>query len=90
MAEAAFPAETLAAKAWDAWSRGDTGAATRLAYAAWTAVEHRPRRERQHVQVICLAVAGDVGRARALASEHLAEFPDDELVRVVRDIHRGA
>jgi DNA-binding GntR family transcriptional regulator len=39
------------------------------------------RRERQHVEVIGLLLAGDPGRARALAADHLAEFPADQLIR---------
>jgi hypothetical protein len=39
------------------------------------------RRERQHVEVVGLLLAGDLGRARALAADHLAEFPADQLIR---------
>jgi hypothetical protein len=38
------------------------------------------RRERQHMEVIAVAVGGDRERARALGYEHLREFPDDVLV----------
>ncbi len=44
----------------------------------------RPRRDRQEVQVVCLAIAGESDRACGLASVHLGEFPHDDLVRRVR------
>lgn len=75
---------TLAAQAWQAWAQGNKATAQRLASAAVAAVQRQPRRERQHVQVVHLAVTGDLGRASGLAAEHLAEFPDDELIRRVR------
>ncbi len=37
------------------------------------------RRERQHVEALGLAVAGQGGRALALIREHLAEFPRDAM-----------
>jgi hypothetical protein len=36
-----------------------------------------PRRERQLVEILLLAVDGDVERAAGLAAEHALEFPDD-------------
>jgi DNA-binding GntR family transcriptional regulator len=41
---------------------------------------HLTRKERHHVEIVLLAVAGDVARASALAREHLVEFPDDVVV----------
>jgi hypothetical protein len=38
------------------------------------------RRERQHVEALSLAVAGQGARALALIREHLAEFPRDAMV----------
>ena len=38
------------------------------------------RRERQHMEIIAIAVGGDLERARALGCDHLREFPDDVLV----------
>jgi hypothetical protein len=42
------------------------------------------RRERQQIQIVGLAVARDTDRATALIAEHLAEFPDDELIGLVQ------
>jgi len=78
------PAGTRAAQAWQAWARGRVAAAHALARAAQAAVRHSSRRERQQVQVVALAVTGDLDRASGLASEHLAEFPGDELVAQVQ------
>jgi len=75
---------TLAARAWGAWTRGNIATAQRLASSAVGAVRRRPRRERQQVQVVHLAVTGDLDRASGLAAEHLAEFPGDELIRRVQ------
>jgi hypothetical protein len=41
------------------------------------------RSERHHVEVVALALGRRVSRASALAEEHLAEFPDDEVARFV-------
>jgi hypothetical protein len=38
------------------------------------------RRERQHLAVVSCFLQSDVARARLLAREHLAEFPDDIVV----------
>lgn len=38
------------------------------------------RRDRQHLAVVECWLLGDVARARVLAREHLAEFPDDVVV----------
>jgi hypothetical protein len=38
------------------------------------------RRDRQHVEVVALALVGDLARARALRAAHLAEFPHDVLI----------
>jgi hypothetical protein len=39
------------------------------------------RRERQHIEVVLVALRGDLARARALGAEHLSEFPADVLIR---------
>lgn len=77
-------AVTLAARAWQAWTRGHVASAQTLAQAATAAVRQRPRQERQQVQVVALAVTGDLDRASGLAAEHLAEFPGDELIHHVQ------
>ena len=76
--------ETLASLAWDAHIRGQTAEAANLASRAASAAASRGRRARQQVDVVCVAVAGDTGRAYGLAAEHLAEFADDDLVRKVQ------
>jgi hypothetical protein len=78
------PAVTLAARAWQAWTQGQVASAQAFAQAAEVAVRQRPRKERQQVQVVALAVIGDLDRASGLASEHLAEFPGDELIQQMR------
>ena len=78
------PAGTLAARAWQAWARGHVAAAHALARAAQAAVPQNSRRERQQAQIVALAVTGDLDRASGLASEHLAEFPGDELIAQVQ------
>lgn len=40
----------------------------------------RTRRERQHAAIIEESLTGDPNRARVLAREHLAEFPDDIVI----------
>ncbi len=77
-------AETLAGLAWNAYERGQLGEATRLVSRASEAAAAGSRRERQLIEVVCLAVTGDTGRAYGLSSEHLAEFPQDALVRRVQ------
>lgn len=76
----ALPAAKLAGMAWQAWVRGDAAAAQPLARAANAAARGRPRKERQQVQIVQLAVAGDTDRASGLIAEHLAEFPGDQLI----------
>ena len=39
------------------------------------------RRERQHIEIVMVALHGDLARARALGAGHLTEFPDDALIR---------
>jgi hypothetical protein len=39
------------------------------------------RRERQHIEIVMIALRGDRARARALGAGHLTEFPDDALIR---------
>jgi hypothetical protein len=38
------------------------------------------RGERHHVEVVLLALRGEVASASALAREHLAEYPDDAVI----------
>jgi hypothetical protein len=38
------------------------------------------RRERQHIEIVMVALRGDIARARALGAEHLTEFPADVLI----------
>jgi hypothetical protein len=61
------------------------------AHAASVAARGRSRRERQLVQIVQLTINGDTGRASGLAAEHLAEFPDDDLIgRVQAWLARGS
>ena len=73
-------ADLGAALAWQAWAAGDAGAARPLACAATMAARGRPRREQQLAQIVQLTVDGETGRASGLTAEHLAEFPDDQLI----------
>jgi hypothetical protein len=85
------PAAELVGLAWQAWAGGDAAAAKPLAHAASVAARGRTRRERQLVQIVQLTVNGDTGRASGLAAEHLAEFPDDDLIsRVQAWLARGS
>jgi hypothetical protein len=77
-------ATSLAARAWQAWTLGETTQARILASAAADAAQRRPRRERQQVQVVELAISGDTERASGLAAEHLAEFTGDDLIHRIR------
>jgi hypothetical protein len=76
-------AAELAVWAWQARTAGDGAAAVVLAALAVAAARGRTRPERQRAQIVELAVAGDAVRATGLSAEHLAEFPDDALVREV-------
>jgi len=38
------------------------------------------RSERHHLEIVMLALRGDLARASALAREHLSDHPDDEVV----------
>jgi hypothetical protein len=38
------------------------------------------RRERQHMEIVVLAVRGERERAHALGRGHLREFPDDMII----------
>ena len=73
--------ETLAARAWDAWLQGHVTQARSLVRAASAAARQRPRRQRQQIQIVQLAVHSDWDRASGLAAEHLAEYPGDQLIR---------
>ena len=78
-------AHDLAALAWEAYTRNHLRDAARLASRASGAAVSCPRRDRQEVEVVCLAIAGESERASGLASVHLGEFPDDDLVRRVKE-----
>jgi len=77
-------AMSLATRAWQAWILGETNRARILASAAYDAAQRRPRRERQQVQIVRLAISGDTERASGLAAEHLAEFAGDDLIHRIR------
>jgi hypothetical protein len=47
------------------------------------------RRERQHDEIVGLLRNGEVARACALAAEHLAEFPTDDVVSCLFRTHCG-
>jgi hypothetical protein len=74
----------LATLALQAHRRGQAAEAACLASRASSAASSLSRAQRQQVEVICLAVSGECERAFDLAAEHLAEYPDDELVREVQ------
>ena len=38
------------------------------------------RAERHHLEIVRLALQGDIARASALAREHLSDYPDDATV----------
>jgi len=78
-------AHELAVLAWEAYTHNQLGDAARLASRASGAAAPGPRRDRQEAEVVCLAIAGDSARAYGLASDHLGEFPDDDLVRRVKE-----
>ena len=66
-------------------TRGDCGGSHRFAKLACRLTTGITRRERQHVEVITLVVTGSRSRARALAREHLQEFPTDDVVQFALD-----
>ena len=78
-------AHELAVLAWEAYLRHQVADAARLASRASGAAVSGPRRLRQEVEVVCLAIAGESARASGLASDHLGEFPHDDLVRRIKD-----
>ena len=78
-------AHELAVLAWEAYTRNQVADAARLASRASGAAVSRPRRDRQEVEVVCLAIAGESARAYGLASDHLGEFPHDDLVRRIKE-----
>ena len=80
-----MPSETSVAEAWEKFMAGDTAAASNLLSAATVTTQLLARCERQRLQIVRLAFAGGWDRAGGLASEHLAEFPGDELIGAVRD-----
>jgi hypothetical protein len=75
---------SLARHAWNACLRGNLVRAAQLAEHAARVAADAPRRERQMVEIVRLAIAGEVCRACDLAAEHLSEFPCDDIVRSVR------
>ena len=78
-------AHELAVLAWEAYTRNQVADAARLASRASGAAASCPRRDRQEVEVVCLAIAGESARAYGLASDHLGEFPHDDLIKRVKD-----
>ncbi len=83
--EDSLSSHDLAVLAWEAYTRNQTADAAKLASRASRAAVRRPRRDRQEVEVVCLAIAGESARAHGLASDHLSEFPHDDLIRRVKD-----
>ena len=69
-------AVALAACAVDARTRGFENECDRVIERAMTASHGITRRERQHVEIVALVLAGDIDRARALGAAHLQEFRD--------------
>ena len=43
-------------------------------------VRRLTRGERHHLEIVQLALRGDIARASALAREHLSDHPDDAVV----------
>jgi hypothetical protein len=75
----------LAVLAWEAYTRHQIADAAKLASRASSAAASGPRRYRQAAEVVCLAIAGDSARAYGLASDHLSEYPHDDLIRRVKE-----
>jgi DNA-binding GntR family transcriptional regulator len=69
-------AVALAAFAVDARTRGFENECDQVIERAMTATHGITRRERQHVEIVALVLAGDIDRARALGAAHLKEFRD--------------
>ena len=78
-------AHELADLAWEAHTRNQLGDAARLASRASATAASYPRRDRQAVEVVCLAIAGEWARTSGLASDHLDEFPHDDLVGRIKE-----
>ncbi|MGD9798353.1 MAG: zinc-binding dehydrogenase [Acidimicrobiia bacterium] len=78
-AVAADGAMAVAAAALAFQTRGGAEARAHLERAIGAA-RSATRRERQHVEIVAAILDGDLGRARALGAEHLADFPRDALV----------
>jgi hypothetical protein len=62
-------------------SSGDPAEANEALARATASGRLGTRRERQHIEIVGLLLSADLGRARALAAAHLAEFPTDQLIR---------
>ena len=45
-----------------------------------TGAQRLTQGERHHLEIVRLAVRGDIARASALAREHLSDHPDDAVV----------
>jgi hypothetical protein len=78
-------AHELAVLAWEAHTRHQTLDAATLASRASGAAASGRRHDRQEVEVVCLAIAGEAARAYGLASDHLSEYPQDDLIRRVKE-----
>jgi hypothetical protein len=84
VAEDAMFGVALAALAWSTSAFGaDNGDGVRALERCLGGSTTMTRRERQHVEVVAMALRGDVERARALGSDHLREFPEDAVVTCV-------
>jgi hypothetical protein len=66
-----------ARRAVSAWAGGDPARAERHLARARAEARTARRRERQIVEIVALALAGNSQRAAGLALEHAVAFPDD-------------
>jgi len=84
LSEDAMFGVALAALAWSTRVFGtDNGDGVRALERCLGGSTTMTRRERQHVEVVAMAMRGDVERAQALGSDHLCEFPEDAVVTCV-------
>src|SRR5215213_9150448 len=80
LALAALAVATAAERSGDVATERSENGRRDLLEAAVATSSSATRRERQHIEIVAAALSGDGPRARALSSEHLAEFPTDLLV----------
>src|SRR2546423_63899 len=69
-------AVAVAGGAGAARTRGFESEGDRVMERAMSASHGIARRERRHVEIVALVLAGDIDRARALGAAHLQEFRD--------------